>query len=77
MFDIRHKNASYSIQELFQDFSEIHSYNTRSPSFSNLYKKKRQDTCTWTLPGETLTYNFNVLWFNFLQSKILQLQGLG
>ena len=36
-----------------------------------------QDTCTWTLPGETLTYDFNVLWFNFLQSKILQLQGLG
>ena len=42
MFDIRHKNASYSIQERFQDFSEIHSYNTRSPSFSNFYKKKKK-----------------------------------
>ena len=41
MFDVRHKNASYSIQELFQDFSEIHSYNTRSPSFSNFYIKKK------------------------------------
>ena len=42
MFDIRHKNASYSIQELFQDVSEIHSYDARSPSFSNFYKKKKK-----------------------------------
>ena len=28
MFDIRHKNAPCSIQELFQDISEILSYNT-------------------------------------------------
>ena len=42
MFDIRHKNASYSIQELFQDVSEIHSYDARSFSFSNFYKKKKK-----------------------------------
>ena len=42
MVDIRHKNASYSIQELFQDVSEIHSYDARSFSFSNFYKKKKK-----------------------------------
>ena len=42
MVDIRHKNASYSIQELFQDVSEIHSYDARSFSLSNFYKKKKK-----------------------------------
>ena len=42
MFDIRHKNASYSIQELFQDVSEIHSYDARSFTLRNFYKKKKK-----------------------------------
>ena len=30
MFEIRHRNAPENIQDLFQDISDIHSYNTRS-----------------------------------------------
>ena len=48
MFDIRHKNASYSIRELFQDVSEIHSYDARSPSSSNFCKKKKLQNINWT-----------------------------
>ena len=44
MFDIRHRNASYSIRELFQDVSEIHSYDARSPSFSKFCKKKKKSS---------------------------------
>ena len=29
MFEIRHSNAPGNIQDLFQDISDIHSYNTR------------------------------------------------
>ena len=39
MFDIRHRNAPCSIQELFQDVSEILSYNTRSSASNNFYKQ--------------------------------------
>ena len=37
MFDIRHRNAPSSIQDLFQDISDIHSYNTRSSVSNNFY----------------------------------------
>ena len=38
MFKIRHRNApSNIIQDLFQDISDIHSYNTRSSASNNLY----------------------------------------
>ena len=30
MFEISHRNAPSNIQDLFQDISDIHSYNTRS-----------------------------------------------
>ena len=37
MFEIRHNNASGNIQDLFQDISDIHSYNTRSSASNNFY----------------------------------------
>ena len=65
MFDIRHKNASYSIQELFQDFSEIHSYNTRSPSFSNFYKKNTQQILQKAKLFWNVLINFSVFFFTW------------
>ena len=37
MFEIRHRNAPGNIQVLFQDISDIHSYNTRSSASNNFY----------------------------------------
>ena len=37
MFEIRHSNAPGNIQDLFQDISDIHSYNTRSSASNNFY----------------------------------------
>ena len=37
MFEIRHRNAPGNIQDLFQDISDIHSYNTRSSVSNNFY----------------------------------------
>ena len=37
MFEIRHRNAPGNIQDLFQDISNIHSYNTRSSVSKNFY----------------------------------------
>jgi len=37
MFEIRHRNAPGNIQDLFQDISGIHSYNTRSSVSNNFY----------------------------------------
>ena len=37
MFQIRHRNVPGNIQALFQDISDIHSYNTRSSASNNFY----------------------------------------
>ena len=37
MFKIRHNNTPGNIQDLFQDISDIHSYNTRSSASNNFY----------------------------------------
>ena len=37
MFEIRHRNTPGNIQDLFQDISDIHSYNTRSSVSNNFY----------------------------------------
>jgi len=37
MFETRHRNAPKNIQDLFQDISDIHSYNTRSSVSNNFY----------------------------------------
>ena len=37
MFDIRHRNAPKNIRDLFQDISNIHSYNTQSSASHNFY----------------------------------------
>ena len=37
VFDIRHRNAPRNIRDLFQDISNIHSYNTRSSASNNFY----------------------------------------
>ena len=37
MFEIRHRNAPGNIQGLFQDISDIHSYNNRSSVLNNFY----------------------------------------
>ena len=37
MFEIRHRNAPENIEDLFQDISDIHSYNTRSSVLNNIY----------------------------------------
>jgi len=37
MYDIRNRNAPRNIRDLFQDISNIHSYNTRSSASNNFY----------------------------------------
>ena len=37
MFDIRSRNAPRNIRDLFEDISNIHSYNTRSSASNNFY----------------------------------------
>ena len=37
MFEIRHRNAPGNIQDLFQDISDILSYNTRSSVSNNFH----------------------------------------
>ena len=37
MFDIRRRNAPRNIRDLFEDISNIHSYNTRSSASNNFY----------------------------------------
>ena len=37
MFEINHRNAPSNIQDLFQDISDIHPYNTRSSASNNFY----------------------------------------
>ena len=37
LFEIRHRNAPGNIQDLFQDISDIYSYNTRSSVLNNFY----------------------------------------
>ena len=39
MFDVRNITASSNIQDLFQDISNVHSYNTRSSASNNFYTK--------------------------------------
>ena len=39
MFEIRHGNAPGNIQDLSQDISDIHSYNTRSSASNNFYTR--------------------------------------
>ena len=37
--DVRNTTASSNIQDLFQDISNVHSYNTRSSTSNNFYNK--------------------------------------
>ena len=39
MFDVRNTTAPSNIQDLFQDISNVHSYNTRSSTSNNFYTK--------------------------------------
>ena len=39
MFDVRNTSAPSNIQDLFQDISHVHSYNTRSSTSNNFYTK--------------------------------------
>ena len=39
MFDVRNRTAPSNIQDLFQDISNVHSYNTRSSASNNFYTK--------------------------------------
>ena len=39
MFDVRNTTAPSNIQNLFQDISNVHSYNTRSFTSNNFYTK--------------------------------------
>ena len=39
MFDVRNRTASSNIEDLFQDLSNVHSYNTRSSASNNFYTK--------------------------------------
>ena len=39
MFDVRSRTAPSNIQDLFQDMSNVHSYNTRSSASNNFYTK--------------------------------------
>ena len=39
MFDVRNMTALSNIQDLFQDMSNVHSYNTRSSTSNNFYTK--------------------------------------
>ena len=43
MFEKRHRNAPGNIQDLFQDISKIHSYNTR-PLFQTIFIHKAPDS---------------------------------
>ena len=37
MFELRQSNSAGNIQDLFQDISDIHSYNARSSASNNFY----------------------------------------
>ena len=39
MFDVQNRTAPSNIQDLFQDISNVHSYNTRSSASNNFYTK--------------------------------------
>jgi len=39
MFDVRNRTAPSNVQDLFQDMSNVHSYNTRSSASNNVYTK--------------------------------------
>jgi len=39
MFDVRNRIAPSNIQDLFQDVSNVHSYNTRSSASNDFYTK--------------------------------------
>ena len=39
MFDVQNRTAPSNIQDLFQDVSNVHSYNTRSSASYNFYTK--------------------------------------
>ena len=39
MYDVRNRLAPSKIQDLFQDISNVHSYNTRSSTSNNFYTK--------------------------------------
>ena len=39
MFSVRNRTASSNIQDLFQDVSKVHYYNTRSSASNNFYTK--------------------------------------
>ena len=39
MFDVQNTTAPSNIQDLFQDISNVHSYNTRSSASDNFYTK--------------------------------------
>ena len=39
MFDVRNRTASSNIEDLFQDLSNVHSYNTRSSASNNFCTK--------------------------------------
>ena len=39
MFDVRNRTAPSDIQDLFQDISNVHSYNTHSSASNNFYTK--------------------------------------
>ena len=53
MFEIRHRNAPGNIQDLFQDISDIHSYNTRSSALNNFYaQSSRLSIGTHSLASE-------------------------
>jgi len=39
MFDVRNRTAPSNIQDLFQDISNVQSYNTRSSASNNIYTK--------------------------------------
>ena len=38
MFDVRNRTAPSNIQDLFQDISNVHSYNTHSSASNNFYR---------------------------------------
>ena len=39
MFEVRNRTAPSNIQDLFQDISNVHSYNTRFSASNNFYTK--------------------------------------
>lgn len=42
MFDVRNRTALSNIQDLFQDISNVHPYNTRSSASDNVHTKPSQ-----------------------------------